>query len=110
MKLAIETNSILLEGKEAAADVLAAISGDPEKKALLDEAMSAIALDSARSYGEIDQMMYDIQPILNDIELGKIVDVERGQKVLDSLGTKVELIGQSTSAKVAVPVLEAVHK
>jgi hypothetical protein len=93
VKLAIETNSALTEGSEAAADVMAAINGDPEKKAIFNEAMEAIAADSALKLGQIDQMMIDLKPIMNDIELGKIVDAEHGQKVLASFEETVGQIG-----------------
>jgi len=104
VKLAIETNSALTEGSEAAADVMAAINGDPEKKAIFNEAMEAIAQDSALKLGQIDQMMIDLQPIMNDIELGKIVDAEHGQKVLASFEETVGQIGQ-VPAKLPVKVV-----
>jgi hypothetical protein len=100
VKLAIETNSALTEGKEAAADVLAAINGDPEKKALFDESMEAIAQDSALKLGQVDQMMIDLNPIMNDIELGKIVDAEHGQRVLASFSDTIGQIAQAPAKKV----------
>lgn len=106
VKLAIETNSALTEGKEAAGDVLAAINGDPEKKALFDEAMDVIARDSALKLGQIDQMMLDLKPILNDIELGKIVDTAQGQKVLESFGQRIDQIALAPVKK--IPVIESV--
>lgn len=101
VKLKIEENSLLTEANAATADIVAAINGDPSKKAIFDEGMSFIAEDSALKYGQIDQMMIDLGPLMNDIELGKIVDADRGQKVLDSFGTTVAQIGAAQPAKVA---------
>jgi hypothetical protein len=104
VKLKIEENSLLTDGKEAATDVLTAINGDPDKKALFDEAMSFIAKDSAMKLGQIDQMMIDLGPLMNDIELGKIVDAERGQMVLDSFNTTVAQISAPAPIKNVVAI------
>lgn len=94
---AIQMNSVLTVAGSAAADVVAAINGDPEKKALFNESMEAIAQDSALKLGQMDQMMLDIQPIMNEIDMQKIVDAEHGERLLAGFSQTVEQI-------VAVPV------
>lgn len=107
VKMEIENNSLLTDVKAATSDVVAAISGDPEKKALFDEAMSVIAQDSAEKYGQIDQMWIDLQPLLNDIELGKMVDLERGQQMLESFDSKVEQIAAAPRVRQPAKAIEA---
>lgn len=84
VELEIQTNQDLAAGKSAAADVVQAINGDPERKALFDQAMTSIAADSALMYGQIEQMTVDLEPMMQSIELGKIVDAADGEKLIAS--------------------------
>lgn len=109
VELAITTNQALNEGSAAAADVVAAIQGDPARAEMFNGAMTVIANDTALQYGQIEQMMTDLAPTMQDIELGKIIDAQRGEKLLASVEKHVELIGAPSSTKdKTAPVTEAV--
>jgi hypothetical protein len=105
VEIEIQTNQDLAIGKSAAEDVVAAINGDPERKELFQMAMTSIATSSARMYGQIEQMTIDLQPLMESIELGKIVDAEHGEKMLASYSDKVGLLAAPvTKIEVVQPV------
>jgi hypothetical protein len=102
VRVAIEAHAVSVEGKEASADILSAINGDPEKKALFDESMTVILKETAMNYGQMQQMAEDIRPMMDQIELGKVVDAERGQKLLDEYEQKVGELVLPVSAKASI--------
>lgn len=95
--LEIQTNQDLAIGKSAAEDVVAAINGDPERKELFQQALTSIITSSALMYGQLEQMTLDLQPMMDTIELGKVVDAEHGEQLLAAYSDKVNLLAAPVS-------------
>ena len=82
MTLAIETNAAMADANATAQDMLTAIYGDKDKIISFTDAMGVIANQTAASLGSLEQIMHELSPVLADVELGRMVDEERGTRIL----------------------------
>lgn len=85
VELAIEENSAMMEAQGVASDVVAAIQRDPASAENFNVAMNTIAMSTAEKLGSIEQLMTDLAPVMSDMELGKMVNLERGKRALEAL-------------------------
>lgn len=96
-----ERNAIL-SGHSALRSAMAIISGDPDKKAMFDQAMEFMVEDIGQKAGEIERMMEVSATFLDSIDLQNGVYEEDGLKMLEQwekesvdtllLGNDVKLI------------------
>ena len=88
MTLAIETNAAMADADATAQDMLTAIYGDKGKIITFTDAMKVIANQTAASIGSLEGIMGELAPVMSEVELGRMVDEERGARILASLGTQ----------------------
>ncbi len=79
---------------------MSVIKGDPDKRALFDQAMEGIAEDVANKVGEMEQFMEMSSEFMNSIDLQNGVFEEKGLKMLEEYEKKstLMLLGGSEQA------------
>lgn len=107
MNLAIENAAALNDANAATKDALLAIYGDKNKIIGFEDAMNEIANQSAASLGEIEQAMHAMSPIIADVQLGRMVDAERGQEVLRELESHTTRLLSGDTAETVPAALPA---
>ncbi len=71
---------------------MSVIKGDPDKRALFDQAMEGIAEDVANKVGEMEQFMEMSSEFMNSIDLQNGVFEEKGLKMLEEYEKKSTLM------------------
>ncbi len=71
---------------------MSVISGDPDQRAMFDQAMESIADDVANKVGEMERFMEMSSSVMNSVDLQNGVFEEKGMKMLEEWEKKSSLI------------------
>ena len=85
---------------------MSVISGDPDKRAMFDQAMEYIADDVANKVGEMEQFMDMSANVMNSIDLQNGVFEEEGMKMLEEMEKQSSLLLEEGTLDLNAPVAQ----
>jgi len=101
VKLKEQERKAIRASHSAMKSAMSVISGDPDKRAMFDAAMEAIADDVANKVGEMERFMEMSSSIMDSVDLQNGVFADEGMKMLEEWEEKSTLMlmeGTSSSA------------
>ncbi len=107
VKLKEQERKAIRSSHSAMRSAMSVISGDPDKRAMFDMAMEAVADDVANKVGEMERFMEMSSKIMDSVDLQEGVFAEEGLKMLEKWEKESTLFLMSPSAKTDVLDLNA---
>ena len=92
VKLKEQERKAIRTSHSAMKSAMSVMSGDPDKRAMFDMAMEAVADDVANKVGEMEQFMEMSSDFMNSIDLQNGVFQEQGLKMLEEYEKKSTLL------------------
>ena len=99
VKLKEQERKAIRSSHSAMRSAMSVISGDPDKRAMFDMAMEAVADDVANKVGEMERFMEMSSKIMDSVDLQEGVFAEEGLKMLEKWEKESTLFLMSPSSK-----------
>jgi hypothetical protein len=106
VKLKEEERKAIRTSHSAMKSAMSVISGDPDKRAMFDMAMEAIADDVANKVGEMERFMEMSSNFMDSIDLQEGVFADEGMKMLEEWEKKSTLMLMEGAGKSSEDTLE----